>query len=107
LTKVDVAGLEEVALEDIIEKGDDGVPSADQIAELDASLKEPEGLVEKELDGKNIGESDAIEEMEEDLMGDEGAEGHITIDEIEHEEDVLEEHEGKLNKRKKRDEGEE
>ena len=106
LAKVAVAGLEKVKLEDIIEKGDDAVPSADQIAELNTLLKEPEGLIEKELDGKSIGEHDAVEEMEESLMDDEGPEGHITTEEIEHEEDVIEEHEGRKNKRIKEPEEE-
>jgi len=98
LTKIEEKGLEEVKLEDVIETGDDHIPSTDQIKELDSTSKESNSIVESELHGANIGEHDAIEEMEENLMGEQGPEGKISMKEIEHEEEVLEDEEGKLNR---------
>lgn len=100
LTKIDEAGMEEVELEDVIEKGDEIVPSADQIKELSSNIKEDEGLIDAEIQGVNIGERDVVEEMEEALMEDESPEGRISMEEIQHEEEVLENEEKKLNKRK-------
>ncbi|MBN2087214.1 DNA-directed RNA polymerase subunit beta [Candidatus Peregrinibacteria bacterium] len=92
--------FEEVDLEDVIEKDDDDeIPHIDQIHELEekATLKESEADIEDELEGDNIGQMDAIEELEAESMEDEGPEGIITPEEIEELEDAAEDEEDEKN----------
>ncbi|MBU1017795.1 DNA-directed RNA polymerase subunit beta [Patescibacteria group bacterium] len=90
----------EVDLEDVIEnEAIDPIPSDDKIKELDL-IKEDDETIEAEIVGENISGRDAVEEMEEVLIEDQGPEGKMSPDEIEHEEVVLEKQEKKLNKKK-------
>jgi len=92
--------VEEIDLEDVIENEEaDTIPSDDKIKEL-ADTKEGDETVDSEMKGKNIGEHDAVEEMEEALMEEEGPEGQVSEKEIQHEEEVIEKEEKKLNKKK-------
>jgi DNA-directed RNA polymerase subunit beta len=86
---------EEVPLEDIIkleEAEQELVPITDKIHELNieqASFKETEQQIEDEIEGRNIGEMDVIEEMETDITRHETDEGEIDkegIDDIEKDE---------------------
>ncbi|MBU0577638.1 DNA-directed RNA polymerase subunit beta [Patescibacteria group bacterium] len=94
--------IEEVNLEDIIEKDEEEliIPEADRIHELNeqASPKESEDDVESEMEGKNIGEMDAVEEMETGTMEHDASEGMITQEEIEALEEFVEEEEDEKNK---------
>ena len=100
---VDLAKMEgkktakKVALEDVIEKGEEKIPSSDQIKELN-SEKEGEKEVSEELKGKNIGAKDVVEEMEEAAQESDGPEGKMSKKEIQHEEEVVEKKEKKKNK---------
>ncbi len=99
LTKVeDDKVVEKVDLEDVIEKGDEEIPSSDQIKELNPLLKEAEGKVKSEMKGENIGEKDVVEAMEEAATEDEGSEGKVTKKEIQKEEKAVEKKEKKKNK---------
>ncbi len=101
LTKIEAKGTEEVELEDVIEADVPAVvPPDDKIKELDPKTKEPEAMIEAEMEGENIGEHDVVEEMEEALMEKGGAEAQVPKKEIQHEEEVLEKEEKKLNKKK-------
>ncbi len=101
LTKIEGEKPEEVEITDVIEDTDVGsIPSTDKIKELNPNLKEGEDKVEAEIAGENIGKHDAVEEMEEALMEGGGPEAQVSKKEIQHEEDVLEKEEKKLNKKK-------
>ncbi len=91
--------VKEVNLEDVIEKAEEDIPSNDQIKELDPKVKEADKTVEAEIEGENIGKHDVVEEMEESLIEDAGLEGKVTTKEIQHEEELLEKQEDKLNKK--------
>jgi DNA-directed RNA polymerase subunit beta len=106
LTKAEGPKLEEVALEDVITTEDlDAIPMTDMIKELDPKLAiEPETKVKAELEGENLGAKDAIEELEEDEVRNEGPEGKVTDKEILHDEDVAEDEERKKNKQRKSEE---
>jgi DNA-directed RNA polymerase subunit beta len=95
----DEVHAEEVKLEDVIDVNDiEEVPYEDKINEMtDKAAKETEDDLKSEIIGDNLGEMDAIEEMEEDVTRHEGAEGKISKKDILHEEDVLEDEEAKLN----------
>jgi len=73
--------LEEVPLEEVIVIEDDEaeMPILDRIHELDdKGDKEAEGDITAELGGENLGEMDAVDEMEDDLTADEAPEGKLT-----------------------------
>ncbi len=92
--------FEEVELEKVIDRNDEEVPKMDKIHELEeqVTLKESEKEVKEELEGKNLGQMDAVEEMETETMAEEGPEGVITPEEIEKLEDSVEEEEDEKNK---------
>ncbi len=97
LTKLDERGMEEVDLEDVIEQGEESIPEMDQIKELDPLMKESDNEVSSEMKGENIGEADAVEEMEAAVTEEEGAEGQLTKEEVQREEEFVEKKEEKLN----------
>lgn len=97
LTKIADEGISEVDLEDVIEKGEEEIPSDDQIAELSPLDKEAEKKIIAELEGENIGEHDVVEEMEEELTEDEGPEGKLSTEEMMAQEEAVEEAEADLN----------
>jgi len=98
--------LAEVPLEAVIETAADEeeVPEADKIAELEnqAAFAEGEGDIVAEMTGKNIGEMDAVEELEEDAVRHEGSEGKLTGEEIGKWEEAEGKKEKKENKPKKK-----
>ncbi|MBN1258172.1 DNA-directed RNA polymerase subunit beta [Candidatus Peregrinibacteria bacterium] len=98
--------LAEVPLEAVIETAADEeeVPESDRISELEdqAAFAEGEGDIAAEIKGKNIGEMDAIEELEEDEIRHEGAEGKLSKEDISKWEDEEGKKEKKANKPKKK-----
>jgi len=96
--------VDEVEIEDILEKEAVGessiIPDADRISDLDSD-KEKDAQVEGELEGKNIGERDVVEEMEEPTMEHDASEGILDEDAMDAIEEAVIKEEEELNKESK------
>ena len=92
--------LEEVDLEDVIEKDDEDevvVPESDRISDMDEG-EEASAEIEDELEGDNPGAKEAIEEFEDELTDDGGTDAILSDEEIDALEEAIEDAEDELNK---------
>jgi len=93
--------VKEVELEKVIDhETESTIPVGDRISDLDAE-KEGSAQIKKELEGKNLGKKEVIEELEDESMDDEGPEGIISESEIDELEKVVESDEKDKNKESK------
>ena len=93
--------VSEVEVEDVVDhevQGSEIIPAEDKTKELTEKIVESSEEIQEELEGKNIGEKDVVEELEADTMDDDALEDVISKDEIEEIEEFVEEKEDKLNK---------
>ena len=92
--------LEEVALEEVIDHEDEEemvIPDIDRISDLDAAPESDEDIRD-EIEGKNKGMKEAIEEFEDELTEDEGSEGILSDEEIDALEETIEDEEKSSHK---------